>query len=213
MIARACCSPPRPRQTALDAERAFAADAQQIGQWTAFRNFADRDAVMFIPQAVVGADFLKDRKDPPNRSAGGRRTASVVRRPHRGQHRAVGRARTASARLFHHRLAARRRASWSWIYDGGDRSTPNAPARPSRQGAGRRACSGKAPGAPIIPPPPLTSQQGAHHARGQRPRQSADKTLGWDWKVAKDGVAPLPRLPVEWRALRPGPGQRRARAQ
>ena len=31
----------------------------------AFRKYADRDAVMFTPQAVWARDFLKGRKDPP----------------------------------------------------------------------------------------------------------------------------------------------------
>ena len=33
--------------TAVDAEFAFARDAQRIGQWTAFRKWADKDAVVF----------------------------------------------------------------------------------------------------------------------------------------------------------------------
>ncbi|WP_426265831.1 hypothetical protein [Sphingomonas sp. LHG3443-2] len=50
--------------TAVDAERAFAADAQRQGQWTAFRKWAAPDAVMWTPQAVWAHDFLKGRKDP-----------------------------------------------------------------------------------------------------------------------------------------------------
>jgi hypothetical protein len=50
--------------TAVEAERAFAADAQRLGQWTAFRKWADPTAVMWTPQAVWAHDFLKDRKDP-----------------------------------------------------------------------------------------------------------------------------------------------------
>ena len=45
---------------------AFARDAKRIGQWTAFRKWADRDAVMFTPQAVWAPTFLKPLKDPPN---------------------------------------------------------------------------------------------------------------------------------------------------
>ena len=33
--------------SALDVERAFAADAQRLGQWTAFRKYAAPDALMF----------------------------------------------------------------------------------------------------------------------------------------------------------------------
>src|SRR6476620_5120421 len=54
-----------PVTSATSVERAFAADAQQIGQWTAFRQYADQDAVMFAPQAVWVRDYLANRKDPP----------------------------------------------------------------------------------------------------------------------------------------------------
>ena len=54
-----------PRMTAVDAELAFARDATRIGQWTAFRKWADNDAVMFTPQAVWAQTFLKPLKDPP----------------------------------------------------------------------------------------------------------------------------------------------------
>jgi len=54
---------PAPR-TAIEAERAFAADARKEGQWTAFRKWADPTAVMYTPQAVWAQDWLKDRKDP-----------------------------------------------------------------------------------------------------------------------------------------------------
>ena len=46
--------------TAVDAEFDFARDAQRIGQWTAFRKWADKDAVTFTPQAVWAREFLKD---------------------------------------------------------------------------------------------------------------------------------------------------------
>ena len=93
--------------TAIDAERAFAADAQRIGQWSAFRKYADRDAVMFTPQAAWARDFLHGRKDPPKAiswrpahsyvSCDGRtavNTGPVVRR------------RRQCRRLFHDGLAA-----------------------------------------------------------------------------------------------------------
>ena len=51
--------------SAIDAERAFAADAQKNGQWTAFRNSAAPDAVMFVPEKVNAQAWLKDRADPP----------------------------------------------------------------------------------------------------------------------------------------------------
>ncbi|MFL6741301.1 MAG: hypothetical protein ACJ8FG_06830, partial [Sphingomicrobium sp.] len=50
--------------TALDAEYAFARDAQRIGQWTAFGKYADRDAVIFTPQAAW-AQTAFPAKNPP----------------------------------------------------------------------------------------------------------------------------------------------------
>ena len=50
-----------PARSAVEAERAFARDAQRLGQWTAFRKYADLDAVMFNPQAVW-ATVTEDRR-------------------------------------------------------------------------------------------------------------------------------------------------------
>lgn len=46
-------------------ELAFARTAQQKGQWTAFREYAARDAVMFVPQPVNAPDWLRRQQDPP----------------------------------------------------------------------------------------------------------------------------------------------------
>ena len=51
--------------TAIDAERAFAADSQKFGQWTAFRKWSTPDALMFVPQPTKARDFLKGSKNPP----------------------------------------------------------------------------------------------------------------------------------------------------
>lgn len=45
-------------------EIAFARAARSEGQWTAFRDYAAPDAVMFVPQAVAATDWLKGRPDP-----------------------------------------------------------------------------------------------------------------------------------------------------
>lgn len=47
------------------AELGFARLAQEKGQWTAFRETADKDAVMFVPDAVNAQAWLKKRADPP----------------------------------------------------------------------------------------------------------------------------------------------------
>jgi len=48
----------------IAAEIAYAKMAKEKGQWTAFRANAARQAVMFVPQMVMAADWLKDRPDP-----------------------------------------------------------------------------------------------------------------------------------------------------
>ena len=48
----------------IAAEIAFARLAQDKGQWTAFRETAAPDAVMFVPQRVNARDWLRSKKDP-----------------------------------------------------------------------------------------------------------------------------------------------------
>ncbi len=45
-------------------ELAFARLAQEKGQWTAFRETATKDAVMFAPHMVYAQEHLKDRANP-----------------------------------------------------------------------------------------------------------------------------------------------------
>jgi hypothetical protein len=86
-----------PVATAVDAERAFAGDAQKIGMWTAFRKWSDHDAVVFTPQAGWAREVLP-KKDPPK---------SISWRPaHRSEHRPLVRRGGQDGRLLHHRLAA-----------------------------------------------------------------------------------------------------------
>ena len=47
------------------AEIAFSRLAREKGQWTAFRETAAEDAVMFAPQKVLAKQWLKGRADPP----------------------------------------------------------------------------------------------------------------------------------------------------
>src|SRR5690349_5865632 len=65
MIVAALLIAVAPVSSVIDAEYDFARDAQRMGQWSAFRKWADRDAVMFTPQAVWARDFLRGKKDPP----------------------------------------------------------------------------------------------------------------------------------------------------
>lgn len=48
----------------IAAEIGFARLAQEKGQWTAFRETAAPEAVMFVPQRVKARDWLKTQKNP-----------------------------------------------------------------------------------------------------------------------------------------------------
>jgi hypothetical protein len=172
--------------SAIDAEYAFARDAQRIGQWTAFRKYADRDAVMFTPQAVWARDFLQDRKDPPK---------SVSWRPTNSFVSCDGRTAVNTGPWFGPRgspggyfttVWQRTARDWRWAYDGGG-PLMGAPVPAGKPRVHRAACGAKAPGAPVIPPPPLTPRQARTTPEDNGRGQSADKTLGWDWKVDKKG--------------------------
>lgn len=185
-------------QTAIDAEQAFARDAQRIGQWSAFRKYADRDAVMFTPQAIWARDFLKGRKDPPR---------AIRWRPAHSFVSCDGRTAVNTGPWWRQdgkpggyftTVWQRTRAGWRWDYDGGG---PLAAASSTASPQVHRAsCAARAPGAPIIPPPPLTARQARTTPEDNGRGQSADKTLGWDWKVEKNGARHF-RV-YQWNGLR-----------
>ena len=172
--------------TAVDTELAFARDAQRFGQWSAFRKYVDRDAVMSTPQAVWARDFLQDRKDPPK---------AITWRPAHTFVSCDGRTAVNTGPWFRvdgspagyfTTVWQRSGKGWRWEYDGGGPLTGEPPANRPAQ-VHRAACTSKAPGAPVIPPRPLTPKQARTTPEDQGRGQSADKTLGWDWKVDKKG--------------------------
>jgi hypothetical protein len=172
--------------TAVDAELAFARDAQRIGQWTAFRKYADRDAVMFTPQAVWVQPFLKGKADPPK---------AIAWRPAHSFVSCDGRTavntgpwfgRDGKPGGFFTTVWQRSGRQWHWVYDGGG-PLGGGLSDSLRPRTHRASCARRAPGAPIVPPPPLTPKQARTSPEDNGRGQSADKTLGWDWKVDKDG--------------------------
>ena len=124
--------------SAIDAERAFASDAQRIGQWSAFSKFADQDAVMFTPQAVWARDFLKGRKDPPKAVAWAAAQSFVSC----DGRTAVNTGPWWGADGVHHgyftTVWQRTKAGWRWVYDGGDQQEGPSPA-PVRKAQVHRA--------------------------------------------------------------------------
>jgi hypothetical protein len=161
--------------SAIDAERAFINDAQAHGQWTAFRNFAAPDALMFVPQPVNAQAFLKGRKDPPSSVYWwpGRsylscdESVAVNTGPWvRGAGKAVGYFTTVWVR--------QKDGGWKWVYDGGDSLD-----RPRAEGGDIKpivaACKGK--------PASTNAWAGAVKGGGH----SRDQTLSWSWMVTHKG--------------------------
>lgn len=184
---------PRPISgpTAIDAERAFARDAHRIGQWAAFRKYAARDAVMFTPQVVWARDYLKDRKEP-SRALTWSPSASVMScdgtvAVNAGPYSAPG------ATGAHGRFTTvwlKGKDGWRWIYDGGEPTSRPVPSGPVPL-VSRAACNGRPTGAPIASAPSLSSSASVAQPNDYGRGESADRTLGWDWKVEKGGARTL----------------------
>ena len=170
---------------AVVAEYAFARDAQRIGQWTAFRKWAERDAVIFTPQAAWAQQVLP-QKDPPK---------AISWRPAHSFVSCDGRIAVntgpwwkvdGTAGGYFTTVWQRTKHDWRWVYDGGGPLQGAAPAAKRAQ-VHRASCSGRAKGSPIAPPPALTEKQARTTPEDNGRGQSADRTLGWDWNVDKQG--------------------------
>lgn len=171
----------------LDVERSFERDAQRIGQWSAFRKYADKDAVMFAPQAVWARDFLANRKDP-SRAIRWHAERSFVSCDGRTAVN-TGPWFTAEGKRagYFTTIWQRSEAGWRWVYDG---AVP-APAAGRGPKLERASCLPSASGPPIAPPPALTPKQARTTPEDNGRGESADRTLGWDWKVAPGGARRL----------------------
>jgi hypothetical protein len=177
-----------PAQTAVDAERAFAARAQQAGQWTAFREYAEPTAVMFTPQAVWAHEFLKGRKDPP-RSVQWWPTRSFVSCDGKLAVNTGGaRFPDGSQGYFGTVWTRQKDGGWKWSVDHGD-TLRSAPARPARAAVRRASCSNlrRIPAAYRAETKPLELIAGQPPADAGQGR-SADGTLIWEWQVTKEGA-------------------------
>ncbi|MEO6114466.1 MAG: hypothetical protein ABIP07_08485 [Sphingomicrobium sp.] len=173
--------------TAIDAERAFARDAQKKGQWTASRAYADPDAVMFTPQAIWARDFLKGRRDPqvalhwsPNASyvsCDGRMAVNTGPWQNaNGQQRG-----------FFTTVWQQEKGQWHWISDG--RHTLKRPLAARKTPLVRKgSCKGRAPGPPLMAPPTTKRGPGGVAPDDFGRGHSEDRTLGWDWRVGPKGV-------------------------
>ena len=172
--------------TAVDAERAFSRDAQRIGQWTASRAYADRDAVMFTPQAIWARDFLKGRRDP---------RAAIRWSPNESYVSCDGRTavntgpwQSADGRQhgFYTTVWEQEKGRWHWLSDG--RHTLRTPLAARSPPVVRKAsCQGRAPGPPLMATPSAKPGPGGVAPDDFGRGRSADRTLGWDWRVGPNG--------------------------
>ena len=162
-------------QTAVDAERAFNAAAQAKGQWTAFREFAAPDAVMFVPQPVKAHDWLKDRKNPP-RSVEWQPAVSYMSCDGKVAVNSGNWQRPDGSIGYFTTIWSAAGGSWKWLADHGDGVAVARPL-PGFPGTVRAQCTGRAK--PPLEAPLATGKTGSGH--------SPDGTLLWRWDVWPDG--------------------------
>ena len=176
-----------PVRSALDAEYAFARDAQRRGQWTAFRMYADPDAVMFNPQVVWAHEFLASKKDPPVPvrwwpaesyvSCDGRIAVNTGPWVRDGG-KSVG---------YFTTVWQREGGRWRWVYEAGDTLKTPLPAR-RRPFVRKASCRGKPVAPPWLVPPPAMKRRGKGPPDDYGIGRSADATLAWDWRVDSKGA-------------------------
>ena len=172
--------------SAVDAERAFSQLAQRKGQWAALRSYADADAVIFTPQAVWARDFLRRKKDAATSISWSPNASYVSCDGRTAVNTGAWRNRDGRQAGFFTTVWEQEKGHWHWLSHG--RHTLREPIGARNSPVVRRgSCRGRAPGPPLIPPPPLKSKGGVSpddFGRGY----SSDRTLGWDWRVGPQGV-------------------------
>ena len=162
-------------QTAVNAERAFAADAQTLGQWTAFRKWAAPDAVMFTPQPTSAQTFLKPLHDPSHPIRWSPTDSFVACDGQWAANTGEWRQPDGSVGYFSTIWHRRSDGVWRWLVDGGDRL--QSARRPAGTPAMRVArCGGTGRGTAF----------GSEGNSGYG--ASGDATLRWRWHVEPNGA-------------------------
>jgi len=160
------------------AEIAFNRLAQEKGQWTAFRETAAEDAVMFTPQRVLAQSWLKGRADPP---ASVTWAPSVIAVSCDGRLAAsTGNWKQPDGTVGYFTTLWRRdkKGGWKWILDHGD-ALATARATPEFLVGKVATCKRPAAGSP---PPMPTGKPGKDGVPAPQ-----DESLIWQADVATDG--------------------------
>ena len=182
-VASAALAPALP-VTAIDAERAFAADAQKVGQWKSFRQWSTDDAVMFVPQPVNAHAFLNDRKEPAE-AVKWAPSASFVSCDGSMAVNTGPWTRNGGKSVGYFTTVWKRQpgGGWRWAYDGGDQLTVPRPlpSKPAQRVADCRATKQLASPA-IVRPAGAKAPTSAGYGR------STDGTLFYSWRVTPAGA-------------------------
>ena len=165
----------------IAAEIAFNRLAREKGQWTAFRETADDEAVMFVPEPVMARDWLKGRDNPP---------ASVQWQPHQvwmscdgtlGVTKGAWQRPDGSFGYFTTVWRLRKKGEYKWVMDQGD-ALPAPLEAPEMLSASVAECPPRRPGQPAKKPD--TPERRSPGAEGGG--TSDDGTLSWGYRVAPD---------------------------
>ena len=176
-----------PARSAVDAERAFARDAQRHGQWTAFRAYAHPTAVMFTPQVVWAHEFLAGKKDPP---------VSVQWWPAQSYVSCDGGIAVntgpwvrdgGKSTGYFTTVWQREKRRWKWVYDAGDALKVARPI-PKKPLVRKASCRGRPTRPPLLTLTPPSRRPGVGPPDDYGIGRSADATLAWDWKVESKGA-------------------------
>lgn len=169
----------------IAAEIAFSRLAQEKGQWTAFRETAAKEAIMFVPQPTLAQEWLKGKANP---------SVSVKWQPHKAFMSCDGKTgvTTGAAQWPDGRngyfttvwqlmqRSPNDPGEWQWVVDHGD-FIPAARPAPEFIETRVASCKGRAPAALVAP------AEGAKMKAGY----SRDQSLSYTWVVQPNGARTL----------------------
>lgn len=159
----------------IAAEIAFNRLAQEKGQWTAFRETAADDAVLFVPQKVAAKEWLKKQADPPKSVSWAPSIVYVACDGNVAASTGNWTRPDGSVGYFTTIWRRDKKGAWKWVLDHGDRLTAPRPAPEFLTGKVATCKRGQRPEGP--PPMP---------AKGERPAPPPDESLLWTADVAPD---------------------------
>ena len=175
----------------VSAELAFARLARERGQWTAFRETAEDDAIMFLPDTVNAQAWLRKRPDPAQAVAWSPRAVYVSCDGGYGVSTGPWTRADGSTGTFTTIWRRQRKGSFKWMLDFGsdhpfaaasnddlliDGKVADCPARGGPGGPERARNNERLPVVPIPNPPPASGEG-----------QSNDGTLRWRWTNGPEG--------------------------